>query len=373
MKNSLRPELEASLNIITDSFRKQFENFEDRQEQRAVQANRDGKYSLTRLLQGLVDNDVKRFAPYEAERSDRIAEELGRVPRNGYAFVPLGRRDLTAAVLTAGGALVETEVAPGDVFSGYLHTSSVLSRQGISQLNLRGNGSFPRVSGKISTGWLSTEGSSLTESQFAFAVAAGTPKSVGAYCEVSNQFLRQTSQAAQAFVLRELARATAAEIDAKCLNGSGASGEPTGLLNTAGLGSVTGTTLAYAGVLDAVKNVENVSGIVQADKAGFVLAPDAARILRGRERAAGSGMIMNANDLAGYPAHTTKSTPDASLIFGDWSQMALLNWGVLEIGADPYGSNSALFKAGLLGLRAIWTCDVVILHVESFQKITSIT
>lgn len=373
MRNQLRPQLQASLDIITDSFRQQFEAFEDRQAQRAIHANRDGKYSLARLMRGLHENDAKRVAPYEAERSDRIAESLGRAPRNGFAFVSMGQRDLTSASAGAGGYLVETQVAPGGVFATHLRAASVIERLGIRRLQLRGNGSFPKVSGTIATGWLNTEGSALTESQFQFAVAAASPKSVGSYCEVSNQFLRQTSEAAQAFVLMELARATAAEVDAKLLNGNGASGEPTGLLNTSGIGSIAGTSLAYGGVLDVITAVENGNGITEPDAGAFVIAPDAARILRGRERATGSGMILEANQLAGYPAHATKSTPNGSLVFGDWSQVVLLEWGVLELGVDPYGANSTLFKAGLVGVRTIWTCDLIVLHAEAFCKATAIT
>lgn len=349
---------------------------QERRNARELAARCNGRYALTRMLNGLLEDNPRKLAPYEFQCSERIAEELGRAPRPGHLFVPVsrvGRRDLTAGVAGSGGFLVQTDVAPGDLFVEYLHASSVLARQRVSQITLRGNASVPRVSGKVSAGWLSTELSILTESQFAFAVTAASPKSVGAYCEVSNQFLRQTSEAAQAFVLREMARATAAEFDAKCFTGTGAAGEPTGLLNVSGLGSVSGTSLAYTGVLDAIKNVETVSGLVEPDRAGFVIAPDAARLLRARERAAGSGLILTANDLAGYLAQVTKSVPDGALVFGDWSQLMVVNWGILEVGTDPYGANSTLFKTGLVGIRSIWTCDLIVLHAESFQKITGIT
>lgn len=345
------------------------------QNQRNRRDSADTHYSLTRLLNALSEDRVKHAAPYEAECSERIAGEVGRQPRPGFCFVPVsqGQRDLTAGIAGAGGYLVGTEVAPGDVFANFLFASSVYIRQGVTQLNLRGNASIPKVTGVATAGWLSSEGSSLSESQLAFVVAAASPKTVGAYCEVSRQLLLQSSPAAQALVMQHMARAVASELDGKLISGSGASGQPTGLLNTAGIGSVSGTSLAYAGILDAVKNIEDVSGVVAPDKVGVVIAPDAARLLRARELAVGSGMLMNMNTLAGLPAQTTKSVPNGSLILGDWSQIVLLNWGVLEVGVDPFGVNSALFAKGLFGLRAIWTCDICVLHAESFQKITSIT
>jgi hypothetical protein len=51
-------------------------------------------------------------------------------------------------------------------------------------------------------------------------------------------------------------------------------------LNVAVIGSVSGASLATAGVLDAVKIVEDLSGIVDPSKTGFILSPTDARLLR---------------------------------------------------------------------------------------------
>ncbi|MBS0153252.1 MAG: phage major capsid protein [Nitrospira sp.] len=342
----------------------------------SVAAAMDGRYSTPRLLNALLENDPHNLAPYEKACSDRIAEEVGREPRPGYLFVPVdrpSRRDLTTSIASAGGYLVSTEAAPGNVFAEFLFALMVYIRLGLTQVNLTGNAIFPKVTGTVTAGWLTSEGGSLTESQMAFASEGASPKHVGAYCEVSRQLLKQTSPAAQALVLNHMARATAAEMDAKLTSGSGASGQLTGLLNVAGIGSVSGASATYGTILDAVKNVEEGNGIVDPTKAGFVVSPTDARLFRARERAVGSGMIMTANELGGYPAQVTKSIPNGSALFGDFSQVLLLNWGILEVGVDPYGASSNLFKAGLVGIRSIWTCDAVVLHPESFQKILSIS
>lgn len=380
INTQLSPELEENARILDAYTRERFQAVQDRMDRRAIANRMDGDYNFARLLCGLREYDVARLAPYESACSDAIARACGRQPHHGYAFVPvdmqqvsLMRRDLTSGIGGAGGYLVSTDVAPGNIFVGFLHANSVLIRQNVSRLALVGNAGFPKISGTISNYWLPTEGVGLTESQMNFAIAAGTPKSLGSYCEMSDLLLKQTSAAAQFFVLREMARATAAELDKKLLSGSGASGEPTGLLNVNGVGSVAGTSLAYGGILDVIKNVENASALVQPAHAGFVLAPDVARLLRAREKAVGSGMIMNGNTLADFPAQVTKSIPDGSMVFGDWSQMVLCEWGLLEVGVDPYGSDGGLFKKGFVGIRTIWTIDPVVLHPESFNKVVSIT
>ncbi len=353
--------------------KEEFYKVQERRNAREIGRRCDGKWSLARGINGLLENDLSRLAPYEFEVSERIAKEVGRPARPGHMFVPVNRRDLNASTASAGGYLISTEVGPGDLFVEYLHAADPFTRLGAATVNLRGNASVPRVTSKFSTGWMTGESATLTESQFTLAVSAGTPHNVGGYAEMSRALLLSTGEAAQAFVWRELARAVAFERATKFFTGSGAAGEPTGLLTLGGISSVSGASLGYSGVLDCIKNVENANGLVQSDRAAAVLAPDAARIARAREKAAGSGMIMTGNDLAGYPATVTKCVPDSTLVFGDWSQLAVLNWSTLEIGTDPYGASSTLFKSGLVGIRAIWSTDLVVLHSESFSKITGIS
>lgn len=358
--------------------REEFYKVQERRNARERAGRFDGEFSFSRAVDGLAGNDLDRLAPFELQGSETIAKEIGRQPTPGHLFVRAQpsqphRRDLTAANFSGGGALVNTETAPGQVFVDFLFAALLFLRLGITQVNLTGNASFPKLSGAVTPSWLTSEGLAIPETQLTFAAVAATPKSVGAYTEISRQALKQTSPEGQAVAVRNLATATAAEADAKLINGSGAAGQPTGLINTAGIGSVNGASATYGTILDAVKLVEDGNGVIDPGKLGFALSPTDARLLRAREMATGSGMLMTSNTLAGYPVVVSKSVPNGTAVFGDWSQVMLVNWGVLEIGADPYGIASNLFKTGIVGLRSIWTLDVVCLHPESFVKITSIS
>ncbi len=344
---------------------------ESRLRRKRIGKEMDGEYSLTRLLNAQREDRVRAGAPYELACSDRIAEEIGRPPEPGYLYVPV-TRDLTAGVAGSGGFLVST--APGDVFSGYLHAASVGDKMGVERLTLQGNGLFPRITGTATAGWLSTEGSQLTESNITLAIAAATPKLLGAFVEVSDQLLKQTSSAAQNIVMQALAKATAAVADAAFISGTGATGTPFGLLSVPGIGSVTGTSIAWAGILDMLKSVEDANAIISAERAGWITTPSVARLLRAREKVAGNGgFIMEGNDIAGYRALATNSVPAATAVFGDWSQIVRLEWGVLQIGVDPYGVNSSQFQRNMVGLRTLWAMDNVVLQPSAFCKSESIT
>jgi len=368
----LSPASQVMFNDLMGYHRERLLDFERMQAARR-RKGMDGKYDLTRLLYAQRD-DVrpKDSAPHEVECSDRIAKEIGEPPKAGFHYVPV-TRDLSTSVASAGGYLVGTETAPGDVFVGALLATLRAKRLGMRVIPMQGNAVFPRVGGTISTGWLATEGAQLTESQFAFVQAAATPKSVGGYCEISDMWLKQGGPAAQNFVLTELGRAVSSDIDNKIINGSGASGQPTGIINTAGIGSVTGTALAWAGVLDIVKAVEDANAVVNPESLGWAVTPSVARLLRARERATSNGFMIENNQMAGHPVDATNSVPADSAVFGDWSNLVLLQWNTLQIANDPYGANSALFMRGLMGVRALWTCDVVVLRPASFCKSTAIT
>lgn len=339
---------------------------------------RGERYRLSRLLEGLRERNAWSVAPREWEASEEIARAIGREPRAGFAFVPVshdalwGRRDLSVAA--SGGYLVSTEVAPGDMFVGAMRAASILERLGVLRVPVRGDALIPRLAGDVTTYWLADETTPITESSMEFSFAAGTPRTVGAYVEVSSQILRQTSSAAQAFVLRELGRAMAAEVGAKFLIGSGVAGQPLGLLNQPGLASVSGASLDWTATLSAIGSVEDANGIIEAASAAWALPSDVAELLRQRDVGTDSGRFILANGaISDYRAVIANSVPAATAVFGDWSSAALFEWGVLEIGADPYGVNSALWTRGLVGLRATWSVDVVVQRLPSFIKVASIT
>lgn len=380
--HQLTPTLQAIRDSMIRYQDEELYRFQDLMNREKREKHMDGKHDVIRLLNAQRKARVPHDAPHELAWSDRKAEELGRAPQPGFAYVPYGesfqyvpygRRDLNAGNVAAGGYLVSTDTAPGDTFVGALLAALPQVRMGMPVLSLRNNASFPKITATITVGWLANETALLTESDVAFAVAAGSPKTVGAYCEISDQLLMQTSPAAQTFLFGELGRAVASNVDSKIVNGTGASGQPLGILATTGIGSTSGTALGWSGALDVISKVEDANALVDPRRTGWIMPPLVAKLLRGRERAAGSGFMVDDNRMAGYPVGATNSVPADSLLFGDWSGAALLDYGALQIAADPYGANSELFKKKLVGLRALWSCDVVVLRAASFSKSESIT
>ena len=57
------------------------------------------------------------------------------------------------------------------------------------------------------------------------------------------------------------------------------------------------------------------------------------------------------------------------MLAGDFSQVVIGEWGVLEIEANPY----AQFQSGIVGIRALYTVDVGVRYAAAFAMGTALT
>jgi HK97 family phage major capsid protein/HK97 family phage prohead protease len=335
------------------------------------------RYSLLKAVRAVADKNWND-AGFELEQSRAIAKALGRMPDPNKFFVPFevqnrpmpARRDLNAASGAAGGFLVETA---NTSFIELLRNRSVAYRMGARRLaGLMGNITVPRHTGAATAVWLASETSQITESDQTFGQMALSPKTVGAYTEISRQLLLQSSPDAESLVSADLATVAALAVDVGALRGSGASGQPTGIVNTPGNGSVTGTTLGYAGVLEFQTDVATANIIPAAG--GYVTTPAVAAMMMQRSRFASTDTPLWSGNLwdgqmAGFQAMSTNQMTAATMLFGDWSQLVIGEWGVLEVEVNPYAN----FQAGIIGVRAMVTVDVGLRYAAAFSLASTIT
>jgi HK97 family phage major capsid protein len=101
-------------------------------------------------------------------------------------------------------------------FIDILRNRSVAMRMGCRQLQgLTGNVVFPRQTGKSTVTWQGGEGTSVTATDQTLGQLSMTPKTAIIVTDVSEQFLRQASPSAEAFVTadsRRRSRSTASTL-----------------------------------------------------------------------------------------------------------------------------------------------------------------
>ena len=332
-------------------------------------------YSLVRALAAKAQSPSDQLSGLEGAAHRAICANIGREPTSlGSFYVPfeIQTRDLTVGVSSAGGYLVDTR-QPANSFIDQLRAASRVFQLGATILpGLVGNVVLPKQATSSTTYWLSTEATQVTEAQPSYSQVSMTPKTVGAFSEVSRQLLLQTSAAAEGVVLRGLASDTAQAVDLAALSGSGATGQPTGITNTASIGAFTGTSLSLAALADAQLDILNAN--VSGEALGYLTTPTIAVLLKARQRATGTssflweGSVRN-GIVEGLPAWSTNQMAAATMICGDWSQLAIGEWGILEVSVDPFTK----FTTALVGVRALWTVDVAVRYPQAFSLASSIT
>ena len=333
------------------------------------------QYSLLRQISalGLVPGPPRESLEMEAHRA--IAKQIGD-PQNDHVFyVPLEiqRRDLSAAVANAGGFLVGR---PHDgSFIGVLRNRSVAFRMGATRLSgLKGNLPIPRQSSPSGAVWLANETQQATPSDAGFGDITLTPKIVSGFTRISRQLAMQSSPAAEAIVTSDLGSTVSVAADLGALDGSGASGQPLGIRNTPGVGSVTGTSLSKAGINDFQTDLLDSNAVLNPSALGFVTTPAVASILNQRVAFTGTASPLWAGPLHdgqidGIRAMSTKQVPAGTMIYGDWSELLIGEWGVLAIEVDPF----TVFQTFKIGVRAMYTIDIAVRHATSFSVAISIT
>lgn len=334
------------------------------------------RFSVLAGVRALVDRDWKH-AGFERECQTEILKRAGvpEAPNGGFyipADVMVAKRDLTVGTPTAGGNLVGTELQPQN-FIELLRARSVLAGLGATMLpGLVGNVAIPKQTGSATGYWLANEAAAITESQQTFGQLPLSPKHIGVYTEISRLLMLQSTPAADMLVMNDIMAVIARGVDLAGLEGSGSGGQPTGIANTAGIGSVTGTSLAYAGVLEFQTDV--ALGNALTTGCAYVTTPPIAGLLMGRQRFTSTdtplwtGNVLD-GQLGGFRATTTTQATAASMTFGDYSQVVIGEWGLLEIALNPFAN----FPAGITGIRGIQALDVGVRQAAAFSRATSIT
>ena len=334
------------------------------------------RYSITRAIKACVEKSWPKVAPYEAEMSKAIAARIGKAGSAGEHtfFVPLevqwaqslGQRDAIVGTASAGGYLVGTNVMS---FIEILRNRSVAMRLGATTMpGLVGSVSIPKQLTASTAYWFADETGTATESNLTFGQVTLVPKTVGGYVEISRQLLLQSTPNAEGVVNADLARVIGLAVDSAAIAGPGTAGQPTGVRNTTGFGTAnpsTGTAVAYADLIRFQTAVAASNAMMPGF--GYVTTPTVAGILMGKPRFTNSdtpiwgGNILDGT-LVGARAMASLQVGSGTIIGGDWSQVIIGEWGVLEIEANPYAN----FQSGIVGVRALYTCDVGVRYPAAF-------
>jgi HK97 family phage major capsid protein/HK97 family phage prohead protease len=325
---------------------------------------------------GAESRKAREMAAFEIECSNAVSEKMGKEARGIFVPTEVQNRDLVVGTATAGGHTVATDLLASSFIDLLRNRMSVMSAGARMMTGLVGNIAIPRQTGAATAYWV-TESNAPTESQQAFDQVLMSPKTVGAFTDISRKLLLQSSIDVEALVRSDLATVLGLEIDRAALNGSGSAPEPRGVMNTVGIGSVIGGGTGLAPNWGHIVALETAIATANADIGNMAYVTNAK--VRGKLKATfvdgpGTGIpVFQQGDtpLNGYraiisnqvPSNLVKTTTGLSaILFGNWADLLVGMWGSLDLMVDPYTHSTS----GTVRVVALQDVDVAVRHVESF-------
>lgn len=284
----------------------------------------------------------------------------------GQIQIPVNESRTAITVATEGEDVVATELF--DILEP-LRAKNVLVQAGASFMtNLVGDVQVPVMSGS-NVFW---EGETVTAPDGAsvFDNVKLQPKRLTAYIDISKQFLVQDSKSAEAKIRQDLINAINSKLESTILgNASGSTTQPAGLFvlkkddanKDVPLTSITD----FAGLCNLEASVEDMNVI---NPCVYVMSNKAKAKFRNMAKSAKTTqLVMEAGQIDGTPVYNTSNVPETDLAYGDFSQLAIGQWGAIDLTVDPYTKAAegkvrlvinAFFDAKVLRDGAIVTAKV---------------
>ncbi len=348
------------------------------------------QYNLCAVIRALAGEKVD--VGFERELSEQIAKATSKEARG--LFIPdaafrtlTGKTNVSDHITGNGAATVATELLAGSYIDA-LVARTVLGGAGVQTLSgLTGDIAIPK-GGTATAGWLTAEDADATVASPSFSQITGTPHTISSNVDISRKLTLQSALSVQILISGMILDAIARGIEAAAFDGTGSSGQPTGVSATVGINAIS-SLVAGAPTHDAL--VDFWEKIYTANAAGasmkFIGSPAVKALLcktrdytpfnntgakasSGVVGAVGSEYLCTKDGLVeGYQFLMSGLCNAKKLYFGDWSQLILAFWSGVDLTVDPY----SLSTKGALRLVAFQDCDVLVRHPQAFAVGTAIS
>ncbi len=342
------------------------------------------RYSIVRAINAAASQDW-RNAQLEREASEATAKRMGRSAQGFWVpqdVLAAEQRDMVAGTPSAGGYLVSTDLL-AQSFIELLRNRMMVRAAGATVLaGLVGDVAIPKQTGGATAYWVG-ESTAPTEGAQTLGQVALSPKTVGAWTDISRKLLKQSSVDVEAFVRNDLTSVLGLAIDSSALHGPGTGNAPTGIAATSGIGDVAGGTDGLAPTWAHMVALETAVAVDNADlgRLAYMSNAKVRGKLKSTPRTATYGDIMiweptsGNTPVNGYPFHVTNQVSStltkgsgtgvgvcSAIFFGNWADLIIGMWGGLDILVDPYTGGTA----GTVRVIALQDVDVAVRHAESF-------
>ena len=302
------------------------------------------------------------------------------------------KRDLASTTTgSAAGYTIATDLLAGEWIDNLKNQVVVFGMGAKFMTGLRGNVDIPRKTTNSGASWL-TETGSITPADFTHDKISMSPKRLGNATAFSRQLLAQSSIDIERLVREDLIMSQSLALQDAIIHGPSTGNGPLGILNTSGIGSVVignnGGALTWAAIVGLEREVAQDNALL--GNLSYLTNSKVRSSAKQIVRDSGSGLFLWGSDygqsgsdnfpLNGYKCAVTNAVPStnvkgnsgavcSSLIFGNFGDLMVGQWGGLVITANPY----ALDLSGQVRVTMNAYYDVDIRQASSFAACNDIT
>lgn len=328
------------------------------------------EFSLVKAIRAMAnpsDRQAQRDAEFEFECSAEAARQYGKDAQGimlpAEVLRTWGKRDINSS---DDSTLIAEDYRGGDFIDVLRNESSVMQAGATMLRGLQGNVVIPKKTAASSAGWIATEGTAASESEFTSGSVTMSPKVIGAFTDATRLLLQQSSLDVENLIRDDLTKSIATAIDLGALAGSGSSGQPTGIASTSGINTTTfaaanPTWAEIVAMESAVANDNALTGSL-----AYICRPADFGTLKTTEKATGTAQFVVSpdNTMNGYNVVRSNQVTSGDFYFGNFADLLIGMYGGLDITVDPY----ALSTSGGVRIVALQTVDVAVRHAVSFCK-----
>ena len=328
------------------------------------------EFSLVKAIRAMAnpsDRQAQKDAEFEFECSAEAARQYGKDAQGimlpAEVLRTWGKRDINSS---DDSTLISEDYRGGDFIDVLRNESSVMQAGATMLRGLQGNVVIPKKTAASSAGWIATEGTAASESEFTSGSVTMSPKVIGAFTDATRLLLQQSSLDVENLIRDDLTKSIATAIDLGALAGSGSSGQPTGIANTSGINTTTfaaanPTWAEIVAMESAVANDNALTGSL-----AYICRPADFGTLKTTEKATNTAQFVVSpdNTMNGYNVVRSNQVTSGDFYFGNFADLLIGMYGGLDITVDPY----ALSTSGGVRIVALQTVDVAVRHAVSFCK-----
>ena len=164
-----------------------------------------------------------------------------------------------------------------------------------------------------------------------FTAVKLSPKRLTAYVDISKQFLVQDSKSAEALIRQDIINAINSKLEATILGSAvGTTTQPAGIFN----GKSKKTIASFKDVCDLEAVIEDANVIGECK---YVMSNKAKAALRNMAKSAKSTeLVMEGGAIDGTAVLNTSNVEEQNVVYGDFSNLAIGQWGSIDLLVDPY-------------------------------------